>query len=62
MLLYDVQGRKLLAQEHAELLRSQAQASSSQKSARIWLSEHLIAAGERLARDCTRHPRPLRAA
>jgi hypothetical protein len=62
MLLYDVQGRKLLAQEHAELLRAQAEASSSQQSARIWLSEHLIAAGERLAPDCTRQRRPLRAA
>ena len=62
MLLYDVEGRNVIAQEHAELLRAQAEASSSQQSARIWLSEHLIAAGERLAPDCTRHPRPLRAA
>jgi hypothetical protein len=62
MLLYDVQSRNLIAREHAELLRAQADGSSSQQRARRWLSDHLIAAGERLAPDCTRHRRPLRAA
>jgi len=62
MLLYDVESRKLVAQEHVELLRAQAQPSSNRQRGRRWLSEHLIAAGERLAPDCTRQRRPLRAA
>jgi hypothetical protein len=62
MLPYDVQSRNLIAHEHVELLRAQAEGSSSEQRARRWLSEHLIAAGERLAPDCTRQRRPLRAA
>ena len=61
MFLYDVQGRNIIAQEHAELLRTQAERSSGEPRARLWLSELLIAAGERLAPDCTRQRRPLRA-
>ena len=61
MLLYDVQGRNMIAQEHVELLRAQAERGSGEPRARLWLSELLIAAGERLAPDCTRQRRPLRA-
>jgi hypothetical protein len=62
MLLYDVETRNMIAQEHAELLRTQAESRSGERRARRWLSELLIAAGERLAPDCTPRRRPLRAA
>src|SRR5256885_36479 len=44
MLLYDVESRNIIAQEHAELLRAQAQGNPGEHRARRWLSERLIAA------------------
>ena len=61
MLLYDVEARKMIAQEHAELLRAQAEGRSGRR-ARRWLSEHLIAAGVRLAPECAPRRQPARAA
>jgi hypothetical protein len=60
-MLYDVETRMLIAQEHAELLRAQAERRPSRQRARLWLSEHLIAAGTRLAPECAPQRRPLRA-
>ena len=62
MLLYDVEGRNKIAQEHAELLRAQAAGRSGERRARRWLSEHLIAAGERLAPESAPRRQPARAA
>jgi hypothetical protein len=62
MLAYDVETRNMIAREHAELLRAQVQRRQGDQRARRWLSDHLIAAGERLAPDCTPRRRPLRAA
>jgi hypothetical protein len=62
MLLYDVEARNMIAQEHAELLRAQAEGRSGERRARRWLSEHLIAAGERLAPECAPRRQPARAA
>jgi hypothetical protein len=62
MLLYDVEGRNMIAQEHAELLRAQAAGRSGERRARRWLSEHLIAAGERLAPESAPRRQPARAA
>jgi hypothetical protein len=62
MLLYDVEARNMIAQEHAELLRAQAAGRSGERRVRRWLSEHLIAAGERLAPECTPRRQPARAA
>jgi hypothetical protein len=62
MLLYDVEGRNVIAQEHAELLRAQAAGRSGERRARRWLSEHLIAAGERLAPESAPRRQPARAA
>jgi hypothetical protein len=62
MLLYDVEARNIIAQEHAELLRAQAEGSSGEHRARRWLSEQLIAAGVRLAPESAPGRRPLRAA
>ena len=61
-MLYDVQTRTLIAQEHAELLRAQAKSYPGKQRARRWLSEHLIAAGMRLSPECAPRRRPLRAA
>jgi len=52
----------MIAQEHAELLRAQAEGRSGERRARRWLSEHLIAAGERLAPECAPRRQPARAA
>jgi len=49
MLLYDVESRNIIAQEHVALLRAQAEGRAGEQRARRWLSEHLIAAGVRLA-------------
>ncbi len=62
MLLYDVEARNMIAQEHAELLRAQAEGRSGERRARRWLSEHLIAAGVRLAPECAPGRQPARAA
>ena len=61
MLLYDVETRNIIAQEHAELLRAQAEGHSREHRARRWLSEHLIAAGVRLAPESAPRPRSARA-
>jgi hypothetical protein len=61
-MLYDIETRILIAHEHAELLRAQAQSHRGNQRARRWLSEHLIAAGIRLAPECAPRRRPLRAA
>ena len=61
MLLYDVEARKIIAQEHAELLRAQAEGKSGEQRARRWLSEHLISAGVRLAPESAPRRRPVRA-
>jgi hypothetical protein len=60
-MFYDVETRKQLAEEHAELLRMQAQRRPGDQRARRWLSEHLIAAGVRLAPEQAPSRRPLRA-
>jgi hypothetical protein len=62
MLLYDVEARNMIAQEHAELLRAQAAGRSGERRARRWLSERLIAAGVRLAPECAPRRQPARAA
>jgi hypothetical protein len=62
MLLYDVEARNMIAQEHAELLRAQAAGRSGERRARRWLSERLISAGERLAPECAPRRQPARAA
>jgi hypothetical protein len=62
MLLYDVEARNMIAQEHAELLRAQAAGRSAERRARRWLSERLIAAGVRLAPECAPRRQPARAA
>ena len=62
MLLYDVEARNMIAQEHAELLRAQAEGRSGERRARRWLSEHLIAAGVRLAPECAPPRQQARAA
>ena len=61
MLLYDVESRNIIAQEHAKLLRAQAEGHSREHRARRWLSEHLIAAGVRLAPESAPRPRSARA-
>ena len=61
MLLYDVEARNIIAREHAELLRAEAERNAGEHRARRWLSEHLIAAGVRLAPECTPRRRPARA-
>jgi hypothetical protein len=62
VLLYDVETRNIIAREHAELLRAQAGRKPDKQRARRWLSEHLIAAGVRLAPEAAPRRRPLRAA
>jgi hypothetical protein len=62
MLLYDVEARNMIAQEHAELLRAQAAGRSGERRARRWLSERLIALGVRLAPECAPRRQPARAA
>ena len=61
MLPYDVESRNIIAQEHAELLRAQAQGNPGEHRARRWLSERLIAAGVRLAPESAPRRRPARA-
>jgi hypothetical protein len=61
MLLYDVESRNIIAQEHAERLRAQAKGTLGEQRARRWLSEHLIAAGVRLAPESAPRRRPVRA-
>jgi hypothetical protein len=60
-MLYDVETRKLIADEGAALLRAQAQDGPREQRARRWLSQHLISAGERLAPECRPPGRPVRA-
>jgi len=60
-MLYDVESRKLIAEERAELLRSQAQNGTGEQRTRRWLSKHLISAGERLAPERQPRRRPARA-
>ena len=59
-MLYDIETRKLIAQEHTELLRAQAQSPGKQRIRR-WLSEQLIAAGIRLEPDRAPRRQPARA-
>jgi hypothetical protein len=54
-MLYDIETRKLIAAERAELLRAQAQDAMYDHRTRRWLSARLIAAGERLSPE--RQPR-----
>jgi len=61
-MFYDVETRSLIARERAELLRSERKRYAREQAARRWLSEHLIAAGVRLAPDCTPRRQPLRSA
>ena len=52
-MLHDIETRSLIAREHVELLRAEATlGAASQRRARRWLSERLIAAGNRLAPEC----------
>jgi hypothetical protein len=61
-MFYDVESRKLIAQERAALLQAEAQNGSGDQRARRWLSDHLISAGERLAPSgCQPRRRPARA-
>jgi hypothetical protein len=60
-MFYDVQSRKLIAEERAALLRAQAQNGNGDQRAWRWLSDHLISAGERLAPECQPRRRPARA-
>jgi hypothetical protein len=60
-MLYDVETRSLIARERAALLRAEAERYARGQVARRWLSEQLIAAGVRLAPDCSPRRRPLRA-
>jgi hypothetical protein len=49
MLVYDLDTRLMIAREHAELLRMQAEPNGSgNQRARRWLSARLIAAGHKL--------------
>jgi hypothetical protein len=59
---YDVESRMQIAQEQAQRLRAQAEQQPREPRARLWLSEHLIAAGVRLAPEQSPRRRPLRAA
>jgi hypothetical protein len=61
-MFYDVETRIQLAREHAELLRAQTERQPGDQRARRWLSEHLIAAGVRLAPEQAPRRQPLRAA
>jgi hypothetical protein len=58
-MLYDVETRKLIAAEHAELLRAQTRSGTRDHRARRWLSSRLIAAGERLAAEPQPRGRPV---
>ena len=60
-MFYDIETRMLIAQEHVELLRAQAENSPGNQRTRRWLSKHLIAAGMRLAPDGKPHRQPARA-
>jgi hypothetical protein len=60
-MFYDVESRKLIAEERAALLRAQAGNGDGDQRARRWLSDHLISAGERLAPECQPRRRPARA-
>jgi hypothetical protein len=60
-MFYDIETRMLIAQEHMELLRAQAENYPGNQRTRRWLSEHLIAAGMRLAPDSKPHRQPVRA-
>jgi hypothetical protein len=60
-MFYDVETRIQIAREHAELLRAQAERQPGEQRARRWLSEHLIAAGVRLAPEQAPRHRPVRA-
>ena len=60
-MLYDLETRRLITEEHIALLRTLAQSRPREQRTRRWLSERLISAGERLAPDCRPHHRPARA-
>jgi hypothetical protein len=61
--LYDIEIRSLIAREHVELLRTEATlGAASQRRARRWLSERLIAAGNRLAPECQPRRKAVRGA
>jgi hypothetical protein len=60
-MLYDVETRKLIAEERGELLRAQARHGADDHRARRWLSDRMISAGERLAPERRPHRRPARA-
>jgi hypothetical protein len=61
-MFYDVETRSLIARERAALLRAEAETYARGQVARRWLSQQLIAAGVRLAPDCSPRRRPLRSA
>ena len=61
VMLYDIETRKLIAQEHTDLLRAQAQSLPGKQRTRRWLSEQLIAAGIRLEPDRAPRRQPARA-
>jgi hypothetical protein len=54
----DVETRTLIADEHIRFLREQAERRPGSRRTRRWVSQHLIAAGVRLAPECAPHPRP----
>jgi hypothetical protein len=56
-MLMDVETRTLIADEHVRFLREQAERRPGSRRARRWVSQHLIAAGVRLAPECAPHPR-----
>jgi hypothetical protein len=60
-MFYDVETRSLIARERAVLLQAEAESYAGGRAARRWLSKQLIAAGVRLAPDCSPRRRPLRA-
>jgi hypothetical protein len=60
-MFYDVETRIQIAQEHAELLRAQAERQPGEQRTRRWISKHLIAAGVRLAPEQGPRRRSLRA-
>ena len=57
-MLIDVETRQLIAEEHVRFLREQAERRTGSRRTRRWVSQHLIAAGVRLAPECAPQPRP----
>lgn len=51
-MLTDIETRKLIAEERRAALVRAAATSPRPQRTRLWLADHLIAAGERLRPDC----------